>query len=72
MARISVESMCEVASTSAVADFRYCHQSSGFCSAQPLCFDIIGASLLGKKVLATHLPVSASTMQAFTDELPIS
>jgi hypothetical protein len=33
---------------------------------------IIGASFSGKKAVATHLPLSALTKDAFTEELPTS
>jgi hypothetical protein len=32
----------------------------------------MGASFSGKKAVATHLPLSALTSDAFTDELPTS
>jgi len=52
--------------------FAYFHHDSGSCSAQPALTAIIGASFSGKKAEATHLPLSAFTSDAFTEELPTS
>jgi len=55
-----------------VANFKFPHQLSGSCSAHPGFTAIMSASVFGKNADDTHLPVSAFTKLAFTDELPMS
>ena len=55
-----------------VDNFKFSHQLSGSCSAHPGFTAIIFASVFGKNAEDTHLPVSAFTKLAFTDELPMS
>ena len=48
------------------------HHIWGSCSAQPALTAMMGASFSGKNAVAAHTPVSASTSDAFTEELPTS
>ena len=72
MALMSSELMPDSAKTACVANFKFVHQSSGFCSAHPGLMAMIFASVFGKKADDTHLPLSAFTRLALTDELPMS
>ena len=60
------------ATTACVASFRFVHQFSGSCSAQPVFTDVMAISRLGKKALAATSPVWVFTRLALMDELPMS
>jgi len=72
MALMSAASTRASANTACVASFRFSHQFSGFCSAHPGFTAMISASVFGKNAEDTHLPLSAFTKLALTDELPMS
>ncbi len=72
MADMSRGSTFDSAMMASVASRRCFHHSEGCCSAQPVRTEIISASVLGKNAVLTHLPVSALTREAFTEELPMS
>ena len=61
-----------VAFNFSIAWMVYFHQLSGDCSAQPVCSEIISASISGYWAEAIHTVVAASTTDTFIDDVPIS
>jgi hypothetical protein len=72
MALMSLASTRDSERMDRVESFKFSHQLSGSCSAHPGRTAMMPASVFGKNAEATHLPVSASTRLALTEELLIS